>query len=654
MKRLLLACFCLSAGFALSADPIRLSASALPINLVKDKEVGADIVKANMIEANTVEANISGASGMYWRAEGERLNVQLLENRMDAWGLGVGLSGTRSSFTMDLGARELRFLAPAGLFKQALDGGFDLASGLQMQIRGRKFTLNGAALVATQSDPLTFALVDADGAVWWQFQNIHHVLDLAAKRLSLRNMDVRVGPALAKALGNLRLTGEQMGYGVIEAKLTARQSTALRENRCATPNWPMPGQPGDVGLVALNAFQFMRGRNIDGPGGQDGEMVVAPDAYLRNVGNKDIPWYSKFSGVFPPYGNDQHPMLVWSMYRIDQNGELRQITRSGVKHAFLTINDGCDCTNFHILGLNCGDVYAAGNNDTPGSGNCLFADGCDLGPRNEIDPRSAVWGRCGSIYDPNCDGQPIDVQNYGPYEHRLVVRESALDPALNPGASYYFDGWYVVRDDGNIFNSMGHAKLKPLYLADAQQWLFNNEVGPFQNGTVLERWQAHPPTPTARTLSTVERPEGFVQVGVRVVPGTSRAWRYQYVVLNLDWMQSTFVGAAPNQRLTRSIGLTQLSIPNAPANVANQRFFDGDETAANDWTQQIQLGSMLWSAPSGTSQPWASAYTFGFESDAAPVPGQVQLSGGANSAVQFFVNSVVPFSQLIFASGFED
>jgi hypothetical protein len=88
----------------------------------------------------------------------------------------------------------------------------------------------------------------------------------------------------------------------------------------------------------------------------------------------------------PPYGNDQHPYLIWNLYRTNSDGRLEQIGRSGVKHAWLTTNGSClDSTaehDSHILGRGCLDTYGTGNNDTSS----------DLGPRSEIVPATGIWG----------------------------------------------------------------------------------------------------------------------------------------------------------------------------------------------------------------------------------------------------------------------
>lgn len=163
-------------------------------------------------------------------------------------------------------------------------------------------------------------------------------------------------------------------------------------------------------------LRLSRCNGCTGAGG-NGQAVFTPSSTLRNNVNNgstsatiagdplgtsaalyaaDIPWYSKFSGNFAPYNNDQHPYLIWNLYRLNRDGSIDQIGRSGVKHAFLTLNTNCieNPGDSHILGRGCANVYSVSNNDSNSA----------LGPRSEIVPASNVWGRCGSVYDTNCDG----------------------------------------------------------------------------------------------------------------------------------------------------------------------------------------------------------------------------------------------------------
>src|SRR5690606_23535220 len=111
----------------------------------------------------------------------------------------------------------------------------------------------------------------------------------------------------------------------------------------------------DIFMLSTYA-QFSRCQGCTGNDGS-GNMVITPSATLKNNVNEgtarptvandplgtstelwtaSIPWYQKFTAPSPPYNNDQHPYLIWNMYRTNPDGSFEQIGRSGVKHASLT------------------------------------------------------------------------------------------------------------------------------------------------------------------------------------------------------------------------------------------------------------------------------------------------------------------------------
>ena len=171
-----------------------------------------------------------------------------------------------------------------------------------------------------------------------------------------------------------------------------------------------------------------------------------------------------FTGVRrynPPYKNDQHPFLIWNLYRFNADGSIEQIGRSGVKHAFVTINAGCldSCNQFaHSLGRGCGDTYGSGNNDSPG----------DMG--------AALGNRAGHRH---LGPLRLDL-GFGLHGHTSTAtattrgrsacrsHESQIDPAANPGATYMMDSWYIAREDINIYNSMATITGTPHYASN--QW----------------------------------------------------------------------------------------------------------------------------------------------------------------------------------------
>ena len=180
-------------------------------------------------------------------------------------------------------------------------------------------------------------------------------------------------------------------------------------------------------------------------------MAISPPPALKNVGVTDVPWQASSRPPAPPTTTTS--TRSWSgTCTACPNGRLQQIGASGLKHAFLTLNTNCGCPAGNILWVarGCEDIYSISTNNSTNS----------LGPRSEITAHTGVWQRCGSVFDPNCDGIQNAVPGFNGRAdpRRLIVLDTDLQTA---GAQYYFDSWYVVRDDVNIFNTMGYRQVTP-------------------------------------------------------------------------------------------------------------------------------------------------------------------------------------------------
>lgn len=525
-------------------------------------------------------------------------------------------------------AVELGDGAPTRLLGGAVDlGGFSL-------LRADGTRTPPLRLEPALGDTLDWRAVDARGNTWFSISHGMRSPDVAAHGLTLFTADVRSGAALAAFSGQGE-AGLLIGNARLQFPLPAPKAEAAPKS-CAAPNWPgTPGFVTDVHLTAIDTLDVLRCRRVneagacDGPGGVEGEMVIVPSATLRNstaANASEVPWYTKFTGPpqgFPPYGNDQHPYLVWNLYRVDAEGNLEQVARSGLKHAFATANQFCSepCSNSHILGRGCQDLYDAGSNDF------AFA----LAPRAEVIPATGQWGRCGSVYDDivnasgaeGCDGSQDMPPADDLYRNRLVVRESAVDPALNRNATFYIDAWYVVRDDRAIYNTMGSRTLAPRHANGA--WT-PGPAGPFVTGAVLDRWLASAPEGTATRRLELATAEGTVAVGTRVRRLPDGRWRYDYAVMNFDFSRPVTTGAEPNLRVLRNLGLSGVAIDLAGgATVAASQFRDGDADAGNDWTAAIGAGQAAWSTTAATLD-WGRLASFSLVSEAYPGTGEVRLA----------------------------
>jgi hypothetical protein len=536
-----------------------------------------------------------------------------------------------------------------------------------------RIDLRSAALVPAPGDPDRLDVVGSDGTIWMYLDPMMFGFEADWTRLLVPSADLRLTVAGAHRLGVADLADQVVGEvrmiaTVARVAQSPLDTKAIGGRDCvAGPIWPgTPGYVADVSLVDMPNLLFPRCRmpaggppgDCDGPGGTNGEVVFASAAHLQNrtdpATSADIPWHFKFQGAFPPYGNDQHPFLVGALYRIDAQGRLEQVGRSGTKHAFFTTNVGTcstSCPPGYILGPGCQDVYTISNNDDPNA----------LAPRTEIIPRTGQWGRCGSIYDDvintngttGCDGVQ-DGESNGDYGNRMIVREAQIDPALNPGARYFAEAWYVIRDDENIFNSMGSRELSPRW---AGFWTFDIPAGAvFAQGPVVDRW-VDPLNPGTNAASVLhDLPDGHVRVASRATALGGGRWRYDYVVMNFDFTRATTQGAEPNLRVVTNEGLDGFEVvADGVAGIGNYHFADGNATAGDDWTAAIVGGRIRWTGPAGSTQDWGELYAFGFEADAAPASGSAAIR-----AQQGLVESglaIVPASapvSILFKDSFED
>jgi hypothetical protein len=347
-----------------------------------------------------------------------------------------------------------------------------------------------------------------------------------------------------------------------------------------------------------------------------------------------VPWYNRFSAPKPPYNNDQHPYLVWAMYRL-LDGRLEPLARSPLKHAFATINAGCPpCEPGHILwagtgaaghpSAGCTDVYAKTTNENRNL----------LGPRSEVTASTGVWQRCGSIFDPDCDDAMDFPPVTGDFDRRMAVPEAAL---AVPGALYFVDSWYVVRDDVDIFNSMGYRQVDPVL--DGNVWSFGL-VGGYAQGPVADAW-VDPQAPGRDALNQrLDTGEGWVQLAVRVSYLGGGVYRYDYALVNHDFDRQ----------------LASLALPLAAgAGVMAASFTDADEDPANDWAASVVGDSLVWQAPdAAAAADWGTLLSFSFQSTTPPAAAAASLGvAEAGDPASLTISTLAPGVAELFADGFE-
>ena len=569
----------------------------------------------------------------------------------------------------------LQFNVFNGALEKFTGGSLQMRGGYVLQLRdGSTIDMRDMSLRVRTKDTQVLDIVSGDGKVWFYTDRLMFELADNNQTLAIRAADLRIGPALAQRIGVPEANGWEVGDMAMNTQVNITGSNDAPDRVCTPYPWPGIGVPNVPNAVYL-ADLFMQSFSVDpvgcmhsngsngcdGPGGDDGIAGFAPTSSLINNKNDgsfvptvpndplgtstslytaNVAWYTMFTGsppnYNPPYKNDQHPFLIWNMYRINADGTLEQIARSGVKHAFLTINAGCldSCNDSHSLGLGCGDTYGSGNNDSPS----------DMGPRSEIVPDGGVWGRCGSIWDPSCTGTEHSNGN-GSWTQRMQVHESQIDPAANPGAVYKFESWYIARDDINILNSMATLTVTPHY--SSNQWSLQSQTN-YRLGPAIDRW-VDPNTPGANALNVaINSSEGHAKVAVKATNNGNGTWTYYYAVMNLDFARAIVQApaAGPDPRVLSNAGFDSFTVPiPAGATVSTTSFRNGTVDGSGAWTVSTGSNSVTWSANGQAPLNWGTMYSFSLTVNASPHTSTPTLTSKGNGHVTLHVlNSGSPAS----------
>jgi hypothetical protein len=326
-----------------------------------------------------------------------------------------------------------------------------------------------------------------------------------------------------------------------------------------------------------------------------------------NVGTEDLIWQNS--------PDPDHPFITFNVYRV-MNRQVDQIAQGWVKHGFFALSSSqcfdatvgnCQSTDGNWLGVGCTDTYSPG----------LNASKSGLAPRYEINPWSGEWSYTGSVFQTG--GAPTS----GVSRH-MQIKDSDLNPNLNPGAKYYFEASYIAKDDVCIYNSAAWHQMTPVQSGSG--WSFNQPSRfqvPTQNYFIFDALGSAMVTEIAEELPVVEfeSPDGRALVLSNVQDRGDGTWQYDYSVQNVD--------------MDRQIDEFRVPLP-ASADLIDTRFhavFHHDEPIAyiggpsisNDpWTMTREGDEIVWSTSDNPIR-WGTMYSFGIITDVAPSEGDVTL-----------------------------
>jgi len=581
---------------------------------------------------------------------------------------------------LDLG--RLRFRESDGLPRAFAGGRLQHGGGFVLRFPGGEADLRHFALQPAARAPFALDVIGGDGQIWFTLDRGHYQLEDGNRTFALRYMNLHLSRYFAQRLQRREFAG--LAVGGMETLSPVSDPAAISGPVCSADFPGVNGAVADIQMVyqsvdaesgGPDSIHFRRCGLPDASGNyqdasctassSDRGVVFAPDTSLYNAGSAAVAWHQMFThpaglAGYPPYGNDQHPFLVWNLYRIDADGALHQIAASGVKHAFNTINKNCGCPDHANNYPTCEDSYSEYSNDIDATTTPNY-----LGPRSELIPARGVWGRCLSVFDKNCDSaMDADAGAQNDFQYRTVARESDIAPDAN--ARWLFEYWYVVRDQSNIYDAMGYRPLTFAKIAgsgSAYLWQANlgtfSDGSLFRNGAAIDAWIDPSASPAGAMNQELVTAEGRARVAVRTTALGGGIFRYDYAVMNFDFARAVIDAAHPNEpdlHLQSNDGFGAFSLPlDTTAQITDVVFSDTDHDATNDWTLTRDADGLHWQAPAGHALNWGTLYRFSFTADRMPAAATATLGvATAGAPASYSTATLAPQIDRIFADRFGD
>jgi len=398
------------------------------------------------------------------------------------------------------------------------------------------------------------------------------------------------------------------------------------------------GQPTTGPDVTINRITSV-GNTYGASGGIRGYAVGTTSC---NIGDEPVNWCNTIGGCGGGMRQQQHPVIAQGIYRLKTDldrpaGRLEQIGMSWLKHGFLSTNSGNSEGPCKVGQDSCTQPPQGG--DQLGVG-CRDTYGASLNGSRPMGMRSEVNVTVGSFPYP-----ATAVASSGPYEQRVKVLETDLDPVLNPEALYWAEAQYIADNDAVAGNGLNNASYQQVTVSGTAYDL------PLTGSLIRERsalhaWQAED---AAVEIFNIDVPGAVIErfeLARKVTQLDGDTWHYEYAIRNMNSDRSarTFTVDFADGTPIASPGFKDID------------HHSGEPYATTDWTpaSDVPSGSVTWSTETFATNAnanalrWATMFNFWFDADAPPA--------GAVHTLELFKPgspSSVTFTIPLFADSFE-
>lgn len=317
-----------------------------------------------------------------------------------------------------------------------------------------------------------------------------------------------------------------------------------------------------------------------------------------NVGDVPLAWVSD---------TNQHPVIAQNLYRL-RDGRFEQIGMSWVKHTFCAEQHTGLCGVCEAPLGGCSGQLEVGCNDP--------YDAMVNGLQFYLGPRSQVNAATG--YFPYPFSAPPASGTLG---RRVQVLNSDLDPAANPGALYFAEGFYIHAGDAADGNDNNNASYRPALVGSLSGGGYNLAMtgSTIAQQAAIHAWKAVDPEVAIVDLDVPD--DGRFTVAYRVTDNGDGSWHYEYAVMNLN-----------SDRCASSVAIAC----GAGASISDVGFkaihhHSGEPYSTDDWNSVIAPRSVSWSTEThamnadANALRWGTLYNFRFDASSPPAAATVTL-----------------------------
>lgn len=338
--------------------------------------------------------------------------------------------------------------------------------------------------------------------------------------------------------------------------------------------------------------------------GQDGIDAFSFGRVNCNIGNEWLNWIAS---------TNQHPVFGQALYKLrrmpDGSTRFEQLGQSWLAHAFFSLSQTFCCsdcipTDGTHLGVHCSEPNTASR----------------AGSQSTLSPRWQVNAATGVFAYP-----PVNPPWSGSIARRLQVHVEDLEPS-SADVLYYAEIQAIAAPDEPRSNRTNNWSYRQVMMAGSGAAWTAGVTGTTQRTKqAIWAWQANAAGVEVREIHVPD--DGLILVGAQAVEIGGGRWHYEYVVQNMN--------------SDRSVQAVAFACP-ALVDVSNVEFNDVDYHSGDgpgnvnfsgvDWTNSRGNGVIRWETePFSTNQSanairWGTMYTFRFDADMPPTPGDVTLT----------------------------